>query len=57
MLNTYIIITPASPTELENLMIQYLPPNNNFLFFDVTDQDYGGWLPKAAWDWIKQYTR
>lgn len=31
-------------------------PNQHFLLIEVNTNNFGGWLPQAAWDWINNHS-
>jgi len=50
--STWLIKTNESAGALSTRLQKHLDDNDNLLIIRVT-KDYAGWLPKKAWDWIK----
>lgn len=51
--SAYLIKSSYTLVTLQNDIIRQWP-NQNFLLIEINTQNFGGWLPKAAWDWIRQ---
>lgn len=52
--STYIIITPSHITAPDiRTFIQSLFPNVKFMALQIKYNDYDGWLPDKAWDWME----
>lgn len=51
--SAYILISPYDASQLTNSIRSYFP--NRFLLIKITKNNYNGWLPKDAWDWIQTH--
>lgn len=51
--STYVIKSSYTLATVQNDIIARWP-NQHFLLMEVNAQNYAGWLPKVAWDWIDQ---
>ncbi|WP_298903188.1 hypothetical protein [uncultured Psychroserpens sp.] len=56
--STYIIKVGNSvnASHIVELMKE-LAPNKKYFTSEINFQDYNGWLPNEAWDWIKENTK
>jgi hypothetical protein len=52
--STWIIKTDLSVNEWSNRIRSVTDSNDNFLIVDISKQNRQGWLPKKAWDWIRE---
>lgn len=52
--STYILIVENTynATSISNL-ISKIAPDRRFFVAQINLKDHNGWLPKEAWDWIK----
>lgn len=53
--STWIVATPLSPAEAWEKLKGSFDASDHCLIIDVSGDGYSGWLPKKAWDWIKQH--
>lgn len=54
MASTWILSTSKTPTAiLEAVRKQYLDPQDSIFVCELSP-NYEGWLPKPAWDWLKE---
>lgn len=51
--SAYLIKSPYTLFTIQNDIVEKWP-NQHFLIIEVNANNYGGWLPQAAWDWINQ---
>ena len=51
--STWLVDTALDASAVWNRLEPHVDANDNVLIIGVT-KDYGGWLPQAAWDWIKE---
>ena len=51
--STWLISTNKNPTEVYNALTPFIVPADRILIFELGTA-HQGWLPKEAWDWIKQ---
>lgn len=56
--STYIIKVDYSvnATHVADLM-KIIAPNKKFFTSEIKFNDYSGWLPNEAWDWIRDNTK
>jgi len=52
--STWLVSTSKSASELFERIQPAIDDNDSVLVIDV-GRDYAGWLPKKAWDWIKNH--
>lgn len=50
--STWLIDTPLAADSIWQRLRSHVDTNDFFLIVGVT-RDYSGWLPKAAWEWIR----
>ncbi|OGK11402.1 hypothetical protein A2954_06575 [Candidatus Roizmanbacteria bacterium RIFCSPLOWO2_01_FULL_37_12] len=50
----YILISTESASELTNFMRENLPSDTYFIIMEINHNNYNGWLPQEAWDWIRE---
>lgn len=50
----YILESSTTLTKMESILHKMFP-KDNFMLMDINPQYYGGYLPKEAWDWLKQF--
>ena len=53
--STWLVATPESIDELYQRIRAKIDDNDNLLIFDITNKTYQGWLPKKAWEWIRNH--
>lgn len=53
--STWIISTSASPEEWQRRLRQHMDDNDNLLVIEICN-NYNGWLPKKAWEWLRERT-
>lgn len=51
--STWLVDTNLSSDQIYARIKPHVDDNDHFLIIKVT-RDYTGWLPKKAWEWIKQ---
>lgn len=51
--STWIIQSSRSADEISNILKPALDNNDSLLVFEVQNQ-YAGWLPEEAWDYLKK---
>ena len=51
--STWIIKSDMSATDIANALHKKMDSNDYLLIVDITNKDKDGWLPKKAWDWIR----
>jgi hypothetical protein len=52
--STWIIKTDQSIDEWYNKIRSVTDSNDSFILIDITKQKRQGWLPKKAWEWIRE---
>ena len=52
---TWLVSTDSTPQELFELLKPHIKQNDRILVTRLGDRQ--GWLPKAAWDWIRKNSR
>ena len=52
--STWLISTRETAQQLSDRLRRHLDNNDTLLVIVVT-KEYAGWLPKTAWDWMKQH--
>ena len=52
--STWLIATTETALQLWNRVAPHLDKNDSMLIIEVGD-DYSGWFPQEAWDWIKEH--
>lgn len=52
--STWLIYTNESASQLWNRLSESIDKDDHILIIQVTN-DYQGWLPEKAWEWIRQY--
>jgi len=53
--STWIIKTDETPKAWSDKIQTVVDPGDRFLVIDITQQSRQGWLPKSAWEWIKNH--
>lgn len=51
--STWLLDTNLTASGIWERLAPHVDKNDSFLVIGVT-RDYSGWLPKDAWDWIKE---
>ena len=54
--STWLIYTPQKAVEIWNRLAPHIHKNDSMLVIEVGG-DSQGWLPPAAWDWIREHDR
>lgn len=49
--STWLVSTTDTPTQCMKKLRQHMDDNDNLLVIEVCD-NYNGWLPQKAWDWL-----
>lgn len=52
--STWLISTSETSIQLSDRLKKHMDDNDNLLVIKVTN-DYAGWLPQKAWEWMKQH--
>lgn len=52
--STWLISTTETATQLFQRLKPYIDDNDIMLVIKVTNE-YSGWLPQKAWDWLKNH--
>jgi len=52
--DSWVIKTSKTPKEVTDLIQPHLDQKKDFLFVARLTEEYYGWLPKDAWDWLKE---
>ena len=50
--STWIISTDLGPDEWQKRLYQHMDENDYLLIIEICD-NYEGWLPPSAWEWLK----
>lgn len=53
--STWILSTTESPDAWSEKIRRVIDENDHFIVVDITRKSRQGWLPKDAWDWIRQH--
>ena len=53
--STWLIQTTETPEQCFNRLSPHLDQNDNMLVIEVK-QNYWGWLPQKAWEWLSART-
>lgn len=51
--SVWIVNTQKSVQEVSTTVRQNMDTNDHLLVVDISNQQYNGWLPSKAWDWIR----
>jgi hypothetical protein len=51
--STWIVVTYKSPSEMHQVLGQFLSTKDLIFIVDIAASAYWGFLPKDAWDWIQ----
>lgn len=54
--SSYILISDTDNATILQQEIKAVIPEKRFLLIEVNLKNRNGWLPLAAWDWIKKQT-
>jgi hypothetical protein len=54
--NCWILWTTGTPESWYNFLAPHITQNDYMFIVELNMQNYKGWLPKNAWDWIKERT-
>lgn len=52
--STWLIYTSESAKDLYDRIGEHIDKNDSALVIEVS-RNYQGWLPKKAWEWIRQH--
>jgi hypothetical protein len=50
----WLVSTSMSAKAVSDVLKTYIDTNDNLLVNQFTTHDYGGWLSKEIWEWIRQ---
>lgn len=53
--STWLIYTSDGIEAWQMRIKSAIDNNDSFIIVDVTKQPCNGWLPKKAWEWIREY--
>ena len=53
--STWLIYTSDGIEAWQMRIKSAIDNNDSFIIVDVTKQPRNGWLPKKAWEWIREY--
>lgn len=51
--STWIISTSSGPEEWERRLRRHMDDNDSLLVIEICD-NYQGWLPQKAWEWLEK---
>jgi hypothetical protein len=51
---TCLVTTFNDVEKYTMLLVPYIEPTDSLLVVKITPQQYQGWLPRDAWDWINK---
>ena len=51
--STWIVSTNSSTEDWQRRLRQHMDENDNLLIIEVCE-NYQGWLPKRAWEWLNK---
>ena len=51
--STWLISTDLGPEKWHERLIRHMDENDHLLVIEVCD-NYQGWLPKKAWEWLNR---
>jgi len=51
--SVWFVRTSLSTQALSDKIKLVIDANDRFLVMDVSSSDYGGWLAKTSWDWLR----
>lgn len=54
--STWLLSTNKSAAQVSARLREELDKNDSLLVIKVTDE-YSGWLPEKAWDWIRRHVK
>jgi len=54
--STWLVYTTQTAAEIWRRLQPHIDQNDSMLIIEV-GSDSQGWLPKTAWDWIKEYEK
>lgn len=57
MESVWVIRTSLTPSECFDRLHTNIDSNDYLFVVDITNQPRQGWLPKEAWNWLKQNDR
>ena len=52
--STWIVVTSESVREFTDRVKSKIDPNDRLLVVDISGREARGWLPRKAWDWLKE---
>lgn len=52
--STWIVKTSESVSDFSRRLNEQLGENDRLLVVNITNADRNGWLPKKAWEWIRE---
>lgn len=53
--STYIVVSTHAASTIQDELCAKVP-GQQFLIIKADSSAFGGWLPKDAWEWIRQHT-
>lgn len=52
--STWLVVTTVTPGQAWDRIAPAFDKSDHCLILDVTGDDYSGWLPEKAWEWIRE---
>lgn len=52
--STWLVCTDMSARQISDILRAEMGGNDGLLVIRVTEE-YAGWLPQKAWDWLRKY--
>jgi hypothetical protein len=53
--STWIVVTTKTASAVWDHLAGACDKNDSFLIVNITSDSYSGWLPQAAWDWLRKH--
>ena len=53
--STWVLSTKESLSSWQKKIHDAIDDNDSYLIVDITGQSLSGWLPKKAWEWLKNH--
>jgi hypothetical protein len=53
--STWLVSTSLTTKQASDRLRKVMDDSDNLLVLNVTSDDYSGWLPEKAWEWIRKY--
>ncbi len=52
--DAWFVSTSKTPDEFTELLLPHIDQKEDVIFVAELKRKYQGWLPQAAWDWLKE---